>query len=145
MQEVDYVVTVFFPSKTSGGLRLQRLDAPMQLEDRAGHTQGAEGRGARDHRNVQHGSNTRSRSRSSHPHGSRSILEEGDQDVDGHPHPTRDESTPQHHFPDTQVPEILPLAFLSGSRSPQGRPIGQPRNHRSRRVSAMGEASPHYG
>jgi hypothetical protein len=37
-------------------------------------------------------------------------------DVDGHPHPTRNQSTPPEHGSHQKIPKITPLAVISGGR-----------------------------
>ena len=67
------------------------------------------------------------------------ILEEGDQDVDRHAHPTRHPPSPQEHSRNSQTQTTTSLALLPSSGGAEGRTHGTPRDHSTLHVSALGK------
>jgi septin family protein len=43
-------------------------------------------------------------------------METGREDVDGHPHPARNQSSPQEYSADQEIQKIPPFAVVSGGR-----------------------------
>ena len=84
----------------------------MLIQSGKAYQQDLENRGTSDRRVVSHSGNKRSRSRGSYHISTRQILEEGDQAMDRHPHPSQDKSSSQCHISNAEVQEVPSLPIV---------------------------------